>query len=1354
VDDGTQLYSLTHRLGLGTTTPTAVLDLAASSTVRASMRVRSGIAPAAPDDGDVWYDGSYLYLRAGGINQPLNAPFGTGTANVLTKWSSTSGLADSALTEASGAIRTLTLTNAGAGATNGNYAQQALTGGTGSGATADIVVAGNVVTALVLRSPGTGYVVGNTLSCATIGGAGFVFTVSVVSASDNASGNVTALRVGAGTTAPISGVDSLSGITARDLAQIVTGTRFPGRKGSAIAVLGTMTPAQGVATEVLTIRPQLDIGLQTGSTGHYGMFSAPEVKGVSSSGLANFWGALSSVFLYDAGTTNGTFQLVGLSAQTSVGAPIGTGNTFTLIGVQSANVFSATNAQTVTSYTAIDGRASFTGAAHAVTTFYGLRLLTPTLSGGAAITNRWAISQEDPLAKSAFYGNFGVGIGVDPGAGKVIASLTLTNGGTGYTNGTYAQVALTTTTGSGSGATADIVVAGGIVTTVVLRNPGQGYAVGDTLSCASIGAGTNFWLTVATTASIVRSDGTVVGSRIGGGTTSPVSAVHANGLFTASAYEDNAVQVSNTLFRARGQALFTSQYLTNGVNQPPAGSGTIHLQHAIVERIDTSLVSGNSTSIGSYVQNTLFDCLSSSIFHWGVQAQALVFNTALTGKTINSVVGMYGIGSVSNVGATNVFTSVVGTQSVANCQSTTAVASIGTLTGALASVGVSGGAHTVTDAHCLDGTIGVTAGTITNAYGVRLRVPTGAGTITTRWGISQEDTLAKNQLLGNVGVGVDPGAGKIIASLTLTAGGTLYTTGTYSQVALTGGTGTGATADIVISGGAVTTVVLRAPGQGYVVGDVLSVAAASVGGTGSGFQATVATTASILRSDGTVVAPRIGAGTTTPRAPMDIIGGGLIDNAAILGGSGTANTIPRWTGATTLGDSALTQSGTTVTASQAFTVNGTHTFNGNIVTGFNQTWTLSGNFLNIQSGLLYLDKANSRVGIGTASPLAVLHTLASAPEAGIFASANANSWIVLRRSTSTVLGYIGTGGLASGGAASDLTFRSESGGLLFATGSTERARINSSGDVGIGTAAPVGRADVAGTSVNQLAWGLLSVRSNDAQGADKGGSIAFGGIYDASNATHWAQISGRKENGTSGQYGGYIAFATRTNGAGANAERARIDSTGRALWNKTATPLGGAITHIVGQRPGGSGVGTAWFATAGNGFALLSTGAVGAGIYNVTGDVGAETYEQIGAWDTNVFNLAIKSGYGLKLPATPGNADTQTLDCYQESTWTPTLAGFGGTNPTVTATLTRVGRLVTITVQMQATGGAQYSGTLGATTLTVPAGMTPNIPACTNLVNGAVANLGNVAAYNDGFIYLPTFALTTSFTFFVITYRV
>jgi hypothetical protein len=69
-------------------------------------------------------------------------------------------------------------------------------------------------------------------------------------------------------------------------------------------------------------------------------------------------------------------------------------------------------------------------------------------------------------------------------------------GGTGYTNGTYVANALTG--GTGTGATATLTIAGGIVTTVVIQNPGYGYVSGDVLSSSGIGGGSGFTLTLTT----------------------------------------------------------------------------------------------------------------------------------------------------------------------------------------------------------------------------------------------------------------------------------------------------------------------------------------------------------------------------------------------------------------------------------------------------------------------------------------------------------------------------------------------------------------------------------------------------------------------------------------------------------------------------------------------------------------------------------------------------------------------------------------------------------------------------------------------------------------------------------------
>ena len=215
-------------------------------------------------------------------------------------------------------------------------------------------------------------------------------------------------------------------------------------------------------------------------------------------------------------------------------------------------------------------------------------------------------------------------------------------------------------------------------------------------------------------------------------------------------------------------------------------------------------------------------------------------------------------------------------------------------------------------------------------------------------------------------------------------------------------------------------------------------------------------------------------------------------------------------------------------------------------------------------------------------------------------------------------------------------------------------------------------------------------------------------------------------------------------------ESARIDSAGRWLVGVSGVPVSSEIKAAIGGAGNG---GQEWIGATGGGVACVPINGGGGQYYTFTGLIGGELYTpsfKVVSTGLEVSN----AGYGLKLPATPGNADTQTLDCYAEGTWTPTRAGFGGTNPTVTANYTRVGRLVTIAVTLTATGGNQYSGALGSTTLTVPSAMTPSVTASSTMTNGAVANVGNVAAFSDGFIYLPTFGLTTTTHQFTITYSV
>ncbi len=86
-------------------------------------------------------------------------------------------------------------------------------------------------------------------------------------------------------------------------------------------------------------------------------------------------------------------------------------------------------------------------------------------------------------------------------------------------------------------------------------------------------------------------------------------------------------------------------------------------------------------------------------------------------------------------------------------------------------------------------------------------------------------------------------AGGIVALGSITAGSGYDSggTNTYTNVPLTGGSGTGAQATIVVTAGAVTAVTITAVGTFYQVADTLSASNSNLGGSGSGFSVPVAT---------------------------------------------------------------------------------------------------------------------------------------------------------------------------------------------------------------------------------------------------------------------------------------------------------------------------------------------------------------------------------------------------------------------------------------------------------------------------------------------------------------------------------
>ena len=116
---------------------------------------------------------------------------------------------------------------------------------------------------------------------------------------------------------------------------------------------------------------------------------------------------------------------------------------------------------------------------------------------------------------------------------------------------------------------------------------------------------------------------------------------------------------------------------------------------------------------------------------------------------------------------------------------------------------------------------------------------------------------------------------------------------------------------------------------------------------------------------------------------------------------------------------------------------------------------------------------------------------------------------------------------------------------------------NGTGNVGIGNSNPQDKLDISGPNQSLGSTnGVLGLYTTDSQAADKGGSIVLGGQDGTIVNRTFTVIAAFKENNTSSNYAGYLAFAIRPNGSGP-AEAMRIASSGYVGigTNAPAAPL-------------------------------------------------------------------------------------------------------------------------------------------------------------------------------------------------------
>jgi len=225
--------------------------------------------------------------------------------------------------------------------------------------------------------------------------------------------------------------------------------------------------------------------------------------------------------------------------------------------------------------------------------------------------------------------------------------------------------------------------------------------------------------------------------------------------------------------------------------------------------------------------------------------------------------------------------------------------------------------------------------------------------------------------------------------------------------------------------------------------------------------------------------------------------------------------------------------------------------------------------------------ASGNVGIGTTSPAAQLE-LSSATGATLRLSRD-DTTVVGPNSIGLIEFYTADTDSAGVGASIEGVADGSGGNvaLAFSSGTggstSEAMRIDSLGNVGIGTTSPTAPLTVIGDAVAGGAGnGSISVTSNTDtnNGADAAPSIGFKAPYATGNAVRilYGQISTEKENTTSGNTRGALVFSTSPLSSTGVVEAMRIDSSGNLLVGGTGTPTSSAGNFVLynGTAPTGN----------------------------------------------------------------------------------------------------------------------------------------------------------------------------------------